>query len=80
MQTTTTVGLDIAKLVLQVHGVDADGNVVFCRRLKRRYVLPFFEKLTPCPVGIEACASSHYWSRALQALSHTVCLMPPAMS
>ena len=55
MQTTTTVGLDIAKSVFQVHGVDADGNVVFCRQLKRRYVLTFFEKLPPCLVGIEAC-------------------------
>jgi len=66
--------------VLQVHGVDADGNVVFCRQLKRRYVLAFFEKLPPCLVGIEACASSHYWSRELHALGHTVRLMPPPMS
>ena len=78
MQTATTVGLDIAKSVFQVHGVDADGNVVFCRQLKRRYVLTFFQKLPPCLVGIEACASSHYWSRELQALGHTVRLMPPA--
>jgi transposase len=78
MQTTTTVGLDIAKSVFQVHGVDANGNVVFCRQLKRRYVLTFFQKLPPCLVGIEACASSHYWSRELQALGHTVRLMPPA--
>ena len=75
---TTTVGLDIAKSVIQVHGVDANGNVVFCRQLKRRYVLTFFQKLPPCLVGIEACASSHYWSRELQALGHTVRLMPPA--
>jgi transposase len=78
MQTTTTVGLDIAKSVFQVHGVDADSNVVFRRQLKRRYVLTFFQKLPPCLVGIEACASSHYWSRELQALGHTVRLMPPA--
>jgi transposase len=58
MQTTTTVGLDIAKSVFQVHGVDADGNVVVRRQLKRRYVLVFFQKLPPCLVGIEACASS----------------------
>jgi len=75
---STTVGLDIAKSVFQVHGVDADGNVVFGRQLKRRYVLTFFEKLPPCLVGIEACASSHYWSRELQALGHIVRLMPPA--
>ena len=55
MQTTTTVGLDIAKSVFQVHGVDANGNVVFCRQLKRRYVLTFFQKLPPCLIGIEAC-------------------------
>ena len=78
MQTITTVGLDIAKAVFQVHGVDAEGNVVVRRQLKRRYVLAFFQKLPPCLVGIEACASSHYWSRELQALGHTVRLMPPA--
>jgi transposase len=78
MQTITTVGLDIAKSVFQVHGVDAHGNVVVRRQLKRRYVLAFFQKLPPCLVGIEACASSHYWSRELQALGHTVRLMPPA--
>src|SRR5262245_61013225 len=67
MQTTTTIGLDIAKSVFQVHGIDGDGNVVVRRQLKRRYVLTFFQKLPPCLVGIEACASSHYWSRELQA-------------
>jgi hypothetical protein len=78
MQTITTIGLDIAKSVFQVHGVDAEGNVVLRRQLKRRYVLAFFQKLPSCLVGIEACASSHYWSRELQALGHTVRLMPPA--
>jgi transposase len=78
MQTVTTIGLDIAKSVFQVHGVDADGNVVIRRQLKRRYVLAFFEKLPPCLIGIEACASSHHWSRELQALGHNVRLMPPA--
>src|SRR6516165_5455351 len=73
-----TVGLDIAKSVFQVHGVDADGQLVIRRQLKRRYVLAFFEKLAPCVIGIEACASSHHWSRQLQALGHTVRLMPPA--
>jgi transposase len=61
-----------------VHGIDAVGNVVVRRQLKRRYVLPFFQKLPPCLIGIEACASSHHWSRELQALGHTVRLMPPA--
>jgi hypothetical protein len=58
MQTITTIGLDIAKSVFQVHCVDANGNVVLRRQLKRRYVLAFFQKLPPCLVGIEACASS----------------------
>ena len=78
MQAITTIGLDIAKSVFHVHGVDAEGNVVIRRQLKRRYVLAFFQKLPPCLVGIEACASSHHWSRELQALGHTVRLMPPA--
>ena len=78
MQAITTIGLDIAKSVFQVHGVDADGQVVIRRKLKRRYVLAFFEKLPACLVGIEACATSHHWSRQLQALGHKVRLMPPA--
>jgi transposase len=78
MQTVTTIGLDIAKSVFQVHGVDAAGQVVVRRQLKRRYVLAFFEKLPPCLIGVEACASSHHWSRELQALGHKVRLMPPA--
>ena len=78
MQTITTIGLDTAKSVFQVHGVDAQGNVILRRQLKRRYVLAFFQNLPPCLVGIEACASSHHWSRELQAFGHTVRLMPPA--
>jgi transposase len=78
MQVVRTVGLDIAKSVFQVHGVDGAGQVVIRRQLKRRYVLAFFQKLPPCLVGIEACASSHHWSRELKALGHTVKLMPPA--
>ena len=78
MHTVTTIGLDIAKSVFQVHCVDVTGHVVIRRQLKRRYVLAFFEKLPPCLVGIEACASSHHWSRELQALGHHVRLMPPA--
>ena len=72
MQTVTTIGLDIAKSVFQVHGVDTEGNVVIRRQSKRRYVMTFFEKLPPCLVGIEACASSHHWSRELQAIGHSV--------
>ncbi len=78
MQAVTTIGLDIAKSVFQVHGVDAEGKVIIRRKLKRRYVAAFFQKLPPCLVGVEACASSHHWSRELKALGHTVRLMPPA--
>ena len=78
IQAVTTIGLDIAKSVFQVHGVDAEGKAVIRRQLKRRYVLAFFQKLPSCLVGIEACASSHHWSRELQALGHKVRLMPPA--
>src|ERR1700746_3132328 len=78
MQAITTIGLDIAKSVFQVHVVDAKGNVLIRRQIKRRYVLAFFQKLPPCVVGIEACATSHHWSRQLQAIGHTVRLMPPA--
>jgi transposase len=78
MQAVTTVGLDIAKSVFQVHGVDAQGNAVVRRQLKRRYVLAYFKRLPPCLVGIEACATSHHWSRELQAFGHTVRPIPPA--
>jgi transposase len=78
MHTITTIGLDIAKSVFQVHGIDTQGEVIIRRQLKRRYVVAFFQKLQPCLVGIEACASSHHWARELQALGHTVRLMPPA--
>ena len=78
MEAITTVGLDIAKSVFQVHGVDAAGVVIIRRQLKRRHVLAFFQKLAPCLVGIEACATSHHWSREISALGHTVRLMPPA--
>jgi hypothetical protein len=70
--------LDIAKSVFQVHGIDVEGNALIRRQLKRRDVLTFFQKLQPCLVGIETCATSHYWSRQLKALGHTVRLMPPA--
>ena len=78
MQTVTTIGLDIAKSLFQVHGVDANGVVVIRRHIKRRYVLAFFQKLPSCLIGIEACASSHFWARELRALGHIPRLMPPA--
>jgi transposase len=75
MQSISTIGLDMAKSVFQVHGVDAAGQVVIRRQLRCRQVLAFFQRLPPCLVGIEACASSHHWSRELQALGHAVRLL-----
>ena len=77
MERVTTIGLDIAKSIFQVHGVDATGGVVVRRRLTRARVVPFFENLAPCLVGIEACATSHHWARELRRLGHDVRLMPP---
>ena len=76
MTPVTTIGLDIAKTVFQVHGVNAAGQVVVRQRLTGGRVLAFFEKLTPCLVGIEACGNSHYWARELTARGHVVRLMP----
>ena len=78
MGEVSTIGLDIAKSVFQVHGVDVDGAVVIRKRVSRAKVLEFFGHLKPCLVGIEACPSAHYWSRRLQGLGHTVRLMPPS--
>jgi transposase len=72
----TTIGLDIAKLVFQVHGVDDAGKVVIRTRLSRAQVHRFFEQLPPCLIGIEACATAHYWARQFQSFGHTVRLMP----
>ena len=74
----TTIGLDLAKNIFQLHGVDADGNVVVRKKLGRAGLLAFFAKLPPCIVGIEACATAHYWARELIAIGHQVKLMPPA--
>ena len=76
MTSVATIGLDIAKTVFQLHGVDAAGQVVVRQRLTRRRVLAFFEKAEPCLVGIEACSTSHYWARELMARGHEVRLMP----
>src|SRR5213075_2420750 len=78
MGEVSTIGLDIAKSVFQVHGVDDDGTVVVRKRVSRAKVLEFFGGLLPCLVGIEACPSAHHWSRELRALGHTVRLMPPS--
>src|SRR6201993_3210977 len=74
----TTISLDLAKHWFQVHGVDADGRAVVCRRLWRSGVIAYFRSLEPCLVGMEACATAHYWARELTALGHTVKLMPAA--
>src|SRR6202008_974490 len=78
MGEVSTIGLDIAKSVFQVHGVGIDGAVLIRKRVSRAKVLEFFAALPPCLVGIEACPSAHHWSRRLQALGHTVRLMPPS--
>ena len=78
MQEVAVVGLDLAKNIFQVHGIDAAGVVVVRKQLRRSQVLPFFEGLSPCLVGIEACASAHHWGRQLMAIGHEVRLMPPA--
>jgi transposase len=78
MEQVTTIGLDLAKKVFQVHGVDAAGVAVVRRSLRRRQVLAFFAKLPPCLVGIEACATAHYWARELARLGHDLRLIPPA--
>jgi transposase len=78
MMDVVTIGLDLAKNVFQVHGVDADGGIGQRCKLRRSEVLRFFGSLPPCLVGMEACASSHYWAREIGRLGHTVKLMPPA--
>ncbi len=78
MNEVITIGVDLAKNVFQVHGVDDEGIVVIRRQLRRSRVLPFFEKQPPCLVGMEACATAHHWARQLIGLGHAVKLMPPA--
>lgn len=78
MTKVATIGLDLAKSVFQVHGVADDGTVVVRRRLRRSQVLSFFHGIAPCLVGLEACASAHYWANAIGQLGHTVRMMPPA--
>lgn len=78
MKQITTIGLDLAKQVFQIHGADAEGSPIVNRKLRRAEVLRFFEKQPACLVGIEACGSSHYWAREIAALGHEVRLIPPA--
>ncbi|NHM19950.1 transposase, partial [Epibacterium mobile] len=77
MSEITTVGLDLAKNVFQVHGADAVGQAVLRRKLRRAQVLEFFAKLPPCLVAMEACAGAHFWGRELTRLGHDVRLIPP---
>ena len=78
MDQPITIGLDLAKSVFQLHGVDAEGRAVVRRQLRRSQLLGFFERLGPCLVGMEACSGAHHWARELGALGHEVRLMPPA--
>jgi transposase len=73
----TTIGIDLAKSLLQVHGVDEHGKVALRKQLKRKDVLSFFANLEPCLIGMEACGSAHYWARKFTELGHTVRLMAP---
>jgi len=77
MGEVSTIGLDIAKNLFQIHGVDADGTVVIRKRIGRARVLEFFADLPPCRVGMEACATAHQWARELRKLGHDTRLMPP---
>jgi hypothetical protein len=78
MSDTTTIGLDIAKHVFQVHGVAADGTATVKRRLRRSEVIRFFDRLPRCRVGLEACGGAHFWAREITALGHDVRLIPAA--
>ena len=78
MNKLSVIGLDLAKNVFQVHGINEDGDIVVRKQFKRREVLRYFARLEPCLVGMEACAGAHYWSRELSKLGHCVRLMAPA--
>ncbi|MFT7577682.1 MAG: transposase, partial [Alphaproteobacteria bacterium] len=72
-----TIGIDLAKNVFQVHGVDEQGEIIVIRQLRRKQVIPFLTKIEPCLIGMEACATAHHWARELTKLGHTVRLIPP---
>jgi transposase len=78
LSSITTVGLDLAKHVFQVHGVDGSGRVVVAKAIRRKHLLEFFASLPPCLMGLEACGSAHHWARELITLGHEVRMMPPA--
>ena len=74
----TTLGIDLAKSAFQLHGIDAEGVVIIRKKLRRSAVINTLRKLPPCLIGMEACATAHYWAREISALGHQVKLMPPA--
>src|SRR6188472_4145297 len=74
----STIGVDLAKNVFQVHGVDSAGKVVITRQLRRKQAIDFFSKIPACPVGMEACGTAHHWAREVSKLGHIVRLMPPS--
>ncbi len=78
MEKISTIGLDLAKSVFQVHAVDEAGRVVLRRQIKRAQLLAFFAALSPCLVGMEACSGAHFWARELGKLGHDARLMPPS--
>ena len=78
MKQISTIGIDIAKHIFQIHGISDDGTVVVRRKLRRSEMLTYFEKLSPCLIGMEACGSSHYWARELAKFGHDVRLMSPS--
>lgn len=78
MKQIATIGLDIAKAYFQVHGITEGGEVAVRKKLRRNQMQPFFAQLEPCLIGIEACATSHYWARELKAFGHEVRLIPPS--
>ena len=77
MNKLSVVGLDLSKNVFQVHGIDADGEVVVCKQLRRSEMHKYFARLAPCLIGLEACDGAHFWSRELTRLGHTVRMMTP---
>lgn len=77
MDIIATIGLDLAKSVFQIHGIDSSGEVIVRRALRRAQLLDFFRKLAPCLVGMEACASAHFWARHIRACGHDVRIIPP---
>ena len=77
MKQISVIGLDLAKNVFQIHAVDAAGQVILRKQIRRNGMMRFFARLSPCLIGMEACGSAHYWHRVLSQLGHEVKMMPP---